>query len=221
MNHILRAAFVSTALFTCSACATTGTLGPNFAEAIEPETGTARFDHTPQPAATATAPDPASHAFRQWQDQPRPTIAGSRTGWLRYEQRLMSWLREGVARIYPAATWEPTNSRLRIVLNLIDRTPGEAGSSVAWDDVAVADASVWPGGSAAFGESTPDGWVPEVLGVNREKVELGGADGDGSGAFDLWPPAVEPLNTPEPGTLALAGLGVIGLGIVQRIRRAS
>src|SRR5688572_20526250 len=129
MSHLFRVAVVATSLITCPACATTTTTLTRLdAEAIEagvePAGGALRPCGSECQAA-APASQPA--APRWWQGAARRAPTDGSAPLLTWEET------RAAAKHFGALTYEPTDSRLRIVLNMNDAPlaapPSTAGES--------------------------------------------------------------------------------------------
>jgi hypothetical protein len=108
--------------------------------------------------------------------------------------------------------FERPDSQLRIVLNVTDSL--RIGGGGAND----APAPGWMG-SAALWQTGPAAGAAEVLGLEAARVGLAMPTLDGADVLVGWPG--EPSHTPEPSALALAALGLGGVGVVRRLRHAN
>ncbi|MCI0702186.1 MAG: PEP-CTERM sorting domain-containing protein [Planctomycetia bacterium] len=221
--QFLRVPFVSCVLLSCSACVTTDPFRWNYAATVETETGTERFDLGTQTSLVEPSPDgtaePTSQLFYQWQDLPRRTVTGSGTRSLPLGEPLFSWTHESGTHVFPTPPTGSTDSRIRIILNLTDVTSGETGTAEFNSGLELAHTSFWPGNTQLSGFVQPPNRATWVLGMNKYEVELEGGHTESSGTIDIRSLTGEPLGTPEPGTLALAGigLGLVGLRLRRRL----
>jgi MYXO-CTERM domain-containing protein len=116
--------------------------------------------------------------------------------------------------------FEPSDSRLRIVLDMRDfgPNPGSVGR-VAIASNEEDDAAGGLGGIATLWAEPQPTPLEEVSDPDQPRDPLGGIVEDPGPLVTL--PLVEPQATPEPGTLALAavGLGMIGWHCRRIVRR--
>jgi hypothetical protein len=204
---MLRVAVAATSLFTCPACATTTTALTRLdAEAIESADAPGGAGLVRQ----AAAPAPEAAAPRWWQNPFRPAATDAAA--------LAAWEQSRAAGGWPASAPAPgpPDSRLRLVLNM-PTTADEAVGGGSSDSPAVSSVADWLG-SAAF-------WpAPAGAGV-AEAVEAAGAIPEPApaafaAARELLAGPAATHNTPEPGALALVLLGLSGVGVLRRLRRA-
>lgn len=204
MSHVLRSAVTAVSLFTCPACATTGSFEQMPPEATNSATPTVR---SASPIAPSHPPAIPSAVLSL-------SPAGATAAILAWEQ---SRAANPAPTGFRALLFEPSDSRLRIVLNMRNDSPAQAGqvALAAGEEFAQ---SGWLEGAAAL-RVPPTANVPEILEVDLRREPLGGP------VQSLEPPFVtpwpEPQATPEPGTLTLiaVGLGMIGWCYRRAVRR--
>jgi PEP-CTERM motif len=219
MSHMLRVAVTVTSLITCPACATTTALS---SPASEAGTETIETMDAAAPGACgyecqAAAPASKPAAPRWWQNPFRATPADGSAPLLTWEET------RAAARHYSALMFEPTDSRMRIVLNMPDATPPTATSAGATPAAPasaspvsqwLSSAAFWPGVSDGAGEVIA---TPEPVDVDLQRTVLSGFNDGVVELLGAPPPDVH--HTPEPGTLVLTALGLFGVGVARRVRR--
>lgn len=222
MSHMLRVAVTATSLLTCPACATTTALSRPASEVgAETMESTEPMDAGSAPAACGSdcqgaAPTSAPASPRWWQNPFRPAPADGSAPMLTWEET------RAAARHYSALMFEPTDSRMRIVLNMPDALGATSGGGARAPNAPAASpisewlnsAAFWPGVSEGAGEIIH---AAEPADGSASRTVLGGFD---EGVLELLAGPPEPHHTPEPGTLVLTALGLGGLGVVRRLRRA-
>jgi len=220
--QFLRAVVASTALFACPACVTTDPLRWNYAATVETETGTERFDLGTQTYLVEKSPDgttePVKQLFYQWQDLPQLVATSSGTaGSLLFGEPLFSWVSGSGTHVSLTPPTGSTDSRIRIILDTTRGTSGGTETATVGAGPEVAHWNFWPTVTELSGYVEPTGRAAWALGLTPIKVELGREFSETAGIIGIVPLGAEPRGTPEPGTLALAG---IGLGLVGlRLRR--
>lgn len=228
MSHVLRSAVAATSLFTCTACATTGSFDQTTTVPAGEETTTVRSVSSPA-SAPAPAPSQAS-ALRSVGAVPQAQAVarGQAPGQSRGDgtSTLLAWEQSRSGGPPPPKsdfhnlTFESSNSRLRIVLDMRDFAPGPVGRVALASSEALSDMPVWPEGSAAVWPAPPaTDSLEEVPDSDPPREPL---DSIIDGPVSPTLPSIEPQAAPEPGTLALAviGLGMAGWHCRRIVRRS-
>lgn len=214
MSHALRAAIAATSLFGCPACVTPGSFSRNIAETIASGSSsrTASSDTgngPPTPIAVRAESPPFGKTSAVASG---PTPADGTAAILAWERT-----RPGASetRVTQGLTFEPADSRIRLVMTLMNPAALVRGiAEIATEptpgvEVSQADLDAY----WAFAPGTDWGEEP---GPEPQLVALGAPPTPGLSDPIVPAPATHP--SPEPGTLALATLGLAAVGWQYRRR---